>query len=184
MSRLTDIARGTEASALVEFAITVPLLVVFIVGIYDFSAAYNQEQKLEHAAQTGAVIAAAQPRTDIYNGNASPDSLKPVVEVVFNSLATNNVLPLANQSPCAAASSSVTPTGLVWTYQISGCPDQLTIVINSAAVQAGPPATVGTSVTVTYPYRWRFNSAIQLLFPANYSAITDLTETATVHNQL
>ena len=44
--------------------------------------------------------------------------------------------------------------------------------------------SVGTSVTVTYPYRWRFNSVIQLLVPgARYAATTDLTETSTVHNQ-
>jgi hypothetical protein len=44
---------------------------------------------------------------------------------------------------------------------------------------------VGTAVQVTYPYHWRFNSVIQLLFPgAGYAAITNVTESATVHNQM
>ncbi len=58
-------ARG---SALLEFAITLPLLVVFVVGIYDFSGAFNQKQKIEQAAQEGAIIAGAQPMSDIASG--------------------------------------------------------------------------------------------------------------------
>ena len=40
-----------RGSALLEFAITLPLLVVFVVGIYDFSGAFNQKQKIAQAAQ-------------------------------------------------------------------------------------------------------------------------------------
>jgi hypothetical protein len=37
---------------------------------------------------------------------------------------------------------------------------------------------------VSYPYHWRFNSVIQLLMPgASYAATTNVSETATVHNQ-
>jgi hypothetical protein len=40
-------------------------------------------------------------------------------------------------------------------------------------------------VTIVYPYHWQFNSVIQLLIPgANYAAITQLTESATVQNQM
>jgi hypothetical protein len=38
---------------------------------------------------------------------------------------------------------------------------------------------------VQYPYHWRFNSVIQLIVPsANYAAMTQLSESATVHNQI
>lgn len=184
MPRLGPLAKQTEGSALVEFAVMVPLLVVFIVGIYDFSGAYNQKQKVEHAAQVGAMIAGGQPRADIYVGNGNPDSLRPVVDVVFNSLAGDGALPLSGQTPCVSTPTLVGTSGLTWTYRIDGCPDSLTIVIDCGVVDAGPPATVSTSVTVTYPYRWRFNSVIQLLFPAGYAPITPLSETATVHNQM
>jgi hypothetical protein len=50
---------------------------------------------------------------------------------------------------------------------------------------AGSPASLGTVVTVLYPYTWRFNSVIQLLIPgAAYAATTQITESATVHNQM
>lgn len=189
MPRLGKLTKRTEGSALLEFAIVLPLLVVFIVGIYDFSGAYNQKQKIEHAAQAGAIVAGGQPRSDMYTGNLNPDSLQPVLAVVFNSLAADAVLPLANQGSCTVP---VVPTpngGLSWTYTISGCStnatDTLTIVMDRGVVVAGPPATVSTKVTVSFPYHWRFNSVIQLLFPgASYAATTDLRQTATVHNQM
>jgi hypothetical protein len=124
---------------------------------------------------------------DIEAANANPDSLQAVVTVVFNSLANSSVLPSANLGTCKAASATPSgPAGLTWTYTITGCPDTLTIQIDRGWVPAGsgPPTTVGTRVTVSYPYQWQFNSVIQLLIPGStYSATTLLSETATVHNQ-
>ena len=64
--------REVQGSALVEFAITLPLLVVFIVGIFDFSGAFNQKQKIEQAAQEGAIIAGAQPTSRHSFGQRQP----------------------------------------------------------------------------------------------------------------
>jgi hypothetical protein len=177
----------TEGSALLEFAIVLPLLVVFIVGIYDFSGAYNQKQKIEHAAQVGAIVAGGQPTGDMDPAVANPDSLQPVVEVIFRSLAADNLLPLANQGSCHLPATASPNGGLSWTYTISGCPDPVTIVIDRGWVPVTSDTTksIGTRVIVSYKYHWRFNSAIQLLFPgASYAATTALTETATVHNQM
>ena len=72
-----SLLRDEQGSALLEFAITLPLLVVFVVGIYDFSGAFNQKQKIEQAAQEGAIIAGAQPMSDIQraaNGPRAPFS--------------------------------------------------------------------------------------------------------------
>ena len=197
MNRLPHLVRvwsgrlgACDGSAIVELAITLPLLVVFVVGIFDFRGAFNQKQKLEHAAQLGAVLAGAQPTNDLDPLNANPDSLQPVVTVIFNSLAADGVLALVGQGTCKTPVAATSHAGLTWNYQISGCSsvsgDNLNIVINRGAVPAGgPPAVVGTSVQVQYPYRWRFNSAFQLLFPgAGYAVVTNLTETATVHNQM
>jgi Flp pilus assembly protein TadG len=177
--------RSEQGSSLVEFAISLPLLVVFIVGIYDFSGAFNQKQKIEQAAHVGVIIAASSPMADIDGANPNPASLQPVVAVVFNSLADSNVLPSANLGSCKAGSATPSgPAGLTWTYTITGCPDTLTIQIDRGWVPAGPPTTVGTRVTVSYPYQWQFNSVIQLLIPGStYSANTLLSETASVHNQ-
>jgi Flp pilus assembly protein TadG len=185
--------RDPEGSSLLEFAITLPLLVVFIVGIYDFSGAFNQKQKLEHAAQVGAIFAGSQPTSDIEvstdTSNGDPQSLHPVVAVIFNSLAAQGVLAQAGQGTCNASSAVVTPNlgSLQWRYAIHGCPDILSVVINRSWIPqvSDSTKTVGTLVTVTYPYHWRFNRVIQLLIPgASYSATTVLSETAKVHNQL
>jgi hypothetical protein len=191
VGRVAGRLRAAEGSALLEFAITLPLLVVFIVGIYDFSGAFNQKQKIEHAAQMGAILAGAQPTSDIVSTTGDPKSLQPVVMTIFNSLAGSGVLPNAGLSctpppPTPTRPVPPAPPGLTWTYTISGCPDDLIITINRGWVSAsGPPAAIGTTVQVTYPYHWQFNSAIQLLLPqANYAATTQLSESATVHNQL
>ena len=187
MRGLTKVRKRSEGSALLEFAIVLPLLVVFIVGIYDFSGAFNQKQKIGHAAQEGAAVAGAQPMTDMDPSSSTPpDSLKPVLEVIFNSLSASNVLPPGG----SMGGCTVTPTHvseLKWSYSISDCsPDPLVIVIDRGWVPVDPgPVTVGTRVTVSHRYHWRFNSVIQLLVPgAAYAPFTDLSETATVHNQM
>ncbi len=185
MRRIAILTRPIDGSALVEFAIVLPLLVVFLVGIYDFSGAFNQKQKIEHAAQEGAVVAGAQPMSDMDSTNPNPDSLQPVIEVVFNSLSADNVLPQGSLAACTVAPAHI--TNLNWSYTITGCStDPLVIGIDRGwAPGAGPSTTVSTKVTVSYPYHWRFNSVIQLLVPsAVYAATTTLSETAIVHNQM
>ncbi|HUM05555.1 MAG TPA: TadE/TadG family type IV pilus assembly protein [Terriglobales bacterium] len=185
--RLLNLVRQTQGSALIEFAIVLPLLVVFVVGIYDFSGAYNQKQKIEHAAQVGAIVAGAQPTSDMNSSVAKPDSLQAVVTVIFNSLVADSVLPVANPATCTPVAATVVHSNLAWTYTISGCssvPGDLVITIDRGVVAVGQPSIVSTSVTVSYPYHWRFNSAIQLLLPGStYAATTDLRETSIVHNQ-
>lgn len=187
--------KNEQGNALVEFAVVLPLLVVFVVGIYDFSAAFNQKLKVQQAAQEGAIVAGAQPMSDIQTGTTSPDSLQPVVTAVFNSLAATGVLPNAGTScappfPNPTRNKPPAPAGLTWIYTITGCSttysgDNLVITINRGWVATGPPAAVGTNVQVVYPYHWRFGGVIQLLFPGSnsYSTPTQVTEGATVHNQ-
>jgi len=180
--RTVRLLRDAQGAAVLEFAISLPLLVVFIVGIYDFSGAFNQKQKIEQAAQEGAIVAGAQPTSDITSPSA-PDSLAPVVTAVYNSLVGSGIVPTGTCSPPGTA---VGPTGLAWQYTLSGCPDNLIITINPGAVNTSvSPAVVGTSVQVQYPYHWRFNSVIQILIPgAGYAATTQVTESAMVHNQM
>jgi Flp pilus assembly protein TadG len=182
MLRPARVRTRIEGSALLEFAIVLPLLVVFIVGIYDFSGAFNQKQKISHAAQEGAVAAGAQPMTDLDSTNSDPDSLHSVVTVIANSLINDHVVPQAGCDPLAGAWVS----GLKWRYTITCGADALIINIDRGViVDPGPPASVGTTVEVSYPYRWRFNSVIQLLIPgAVYVTTPVLDESATVHNQM
>src|ERR1035441_5811856 len=132
-SRFTDnspptvdrrLLRQQDGSAILEFAIALPLLVVFVVGIYDFGGAFNQKQKIEQAAQEAAIIAAAQPTSDLQpvaGSTANPDSLLPVVTAVVNSLGGSGVINSASCSaPKAAGPSGPRPT-LTWTYTTRSC---------------------------------------------------------------
>jgi Flp pilus assembly protein TadG len=177
-----------QGAALLEFAISLPLLVVFVVGIYDFSGAFNQKQKIEQAAQEGAIIAGAQPMSDIQPiAGSNPTSLQAVATAVYNSLVGSGVLA---SGACSPPGTTPGPAGLTWVYTITGCDsagDNLVITINRGLVSATTTSVfvVGTVVTVQYPYHWRFNSVIQLLIPgASYAATTPVTESATVHNQM
>ncbi|MFZ0759119.1 MAG: TadE family protein, partial [Candidatus Sulfotelmatobacter sp.] len=65
--------RGTtddRAAQIVEFALSLPLLVVFVVGIFDFSGALTLKQKLTNAAREGARVAAADPANDLGGGSS------------------------------------------------------------------------------------------------------------------
>lgn len=198
LRKARELLRDAGGSAVLEFSISLPLLVVFVVGIYDFSGAFNQRQKIEQAAQEGAIIAGAQPTNDIVVSNPSPDSVQPVVYAVFNSLAASGVLPLANQGTCSlnpfpTPTHSSTSPNLTWVYTISLCSgtfpnDNLIISVNrgwvSSTGSASTATAVGTIVTVTFPYHFLFNRVIQLLIPgATYADHTDVAESATVHNQ-
>ena len=173
-----------SGSALVEFAVVLPLMAVFLVGIYDFSGAFNQKQKIEQAAQAGAIVAGAQPMGDIYAADNDPASLHPVATAILNSLISSNVIA---QGACSPPGTAHHDSGVQWSYTISPCPDNLVITINRGWVgsssSSGAVVSVGTQITVSYPYHWHFNSVIQILVGAQYAATTNLSESATVHNQ-
>jgi hypothetical protein len=191
MRRVFLLLTSEEGASLLEFAIVVPLLVVFVVGIYDFSAAFNQRQKIVQAAQEGAVVAGAQPMSDIQTATGNPASLQPVLTAVFNSLSSTGVLPNGGASCTQPFPAPPPPAGVTWIYTIPNCSttyasDNLKITINRGWVSGGSTAAVGTSVQVVYPYHWRFGGVIQLLFPGpnGYSTPTQVTANATVHNQM
>ena len=54
-----------EAAALIEFAVALPLLVVLVVGIFDFGGAFNLKQELNNAVREGANFGASQPTNDL-----------------------------------------------------------------------------------------------------------------------
>ncbi len=152
--RFCDRLRRDAGSQIVEFAITVPLLAIFSVGIFDFGGAFNAKQKIAAAAQEGATTAASQPTFDL--DQANPVSVQAAETAVFNSLANQKVLPQANVGGCVA---NVVPvqTNLSWTYTIPSCGvagDSLIITIDRGFTfwtQANAEKVIASHVTVTYP---------------------------------
>ena len=177
-----------SASQIVEFAVSLPLLVVFVVGIFDFSGAFNLKQKLANAAREGARAAASGPANDLTaptTSTGAPASVNDAFSVIDNYLTSEQI------SDCGISSTPTSNTGLIWVYKGTGngCPGNgLQVTINRGCIRAqnlgGPTINiVGTCVDVKYTYKWRFNSVITLVAPATYNSTTDLAGSAMAMNE-
>ena len=174
--RMAGTRLGSERGAqLAEFAVALPLLVVFVVGIFDFSGALTLKQRLTNMARDAARSAAGDPSNDVRGGTGAPVSVMDVYYIVDNYLLANNL------NDCGI-SSTPTHSGLTWTFTGSGngCPSPgLTIIVNrgyyfpltggtlSATCQSQNPgsqtAIISTCVSVRYGYPWKFGQAASLL---------------------
>ena len=172
----TAARRGELGSQMVEFAVTLPLLVVFVVGIFDFSGAFTLKQKLTNVARTAARAAAAEPSSDL--GKPLPISVSDAFYTIDTYLKANQI------NDCGIAVGNVAAASPVWTFTKSGggCTGSgLTITINRGyyypATASAQPATsscthqavtgqiavIATCVSIQYGYPWRFGQAASLL---------------------
>jgi len=175
MSR-AQLVHDERAAQIVEFAVALPLLVVFVVGIFDFSTAFTFKQRLTNMARDAAHVAASDPSNDVLPGTAMPGSVVDVFQIVEDYLQVNNVNDCGLR--LVAANS-----GLTWTFTANGngCPSAgLTLIVNRgyyfpatgatlppANCQSQSPgsqiAVVGTCVSIQYPYPWKFGRAASLI---------------------
>jgi TadE-like protein len=186
LCRLT--LRDDRAAQLVEFAVTLPLLVVFVVGIFDFSGAFTLKQKLTNITRDAARAAAADPAGDLTA--SKPVSVSDAFQLIDNYL-------VANQINDCAITQSTSSSNLTWTSTGTGngcAAGGLKIIINrgyyfpvtgaalpstSCAAQApsgGQGVLVGTCVSIQYAYAWKFGRAASLLgrsmtLPSKISAV-------------
>jgi Flp pilus assembly protein TadG len=173
------------ASQIVEFALSLPVLVLFVVGIFDFSGAISLKQKLTNAAREGARVAASDPQNDL--AATVPASVWDAFWVVDNYLASENINDCGLKTP-------VTPTltagTLTWVASAtgSGCPGSgIKLTINRGCVTtigngANRVRLIGTCVTITYAYKWQFGN-VAGLFGGTFTGPSNLTTTATAFNE-
>jgi Flp pilus assembly protein TadG len=168
--------RDDRAAQIVEFAVALPLLVFFVVGIFDFSGAFTLKQKLTNIARDTARVAAADPASDL--SNPVPASISDAFQVASNYLAANKI------NTCGITISSFVPTPpATWTFSgtSNGCVGTgLVVRINRGyyfpAAAGGVPADVNcqhqagsqtavisTCVSIQYAYQWQFGRAASLL---------------------
>jgi Flp pilus assembly protein TadG len=171
--------RGDRGAQLVEFAVSLPLLVVFVVGIFDFSGAFTLKQKLTNVSRDAARVAAAEPISDL--SASLPVSVNDAFWMIDSYLVANHI------NDCGISPSSATVSGTSWTFAApgngtNGCPSAgLTILINrgyyfpAAAGNlpagadcvhqsvAGQTAVISTCVSIQYGYQWKFGRAASLL---------------------
>jgi Flp pilus assembly protein TadG len=183
--------RRDRGAQLVEFAVTLPLMMVFVVGIFDFSGAFTLKQKLTNAARDAARAAAAEPASDL--GRTLPMSVNDAFLAAKNYLATNQI------NDCGITASG-SPSGLTWTFTATGSGCSLTFTINrgyyfpqnstalpsvtcaSQAPGGGQTAVVGTCVSIQYQYPWRFGRVASLLGSAT-ALPTQISGTAVALNE-
>ena len=112
--------RSERGAAAVEFAILLPLLILLLFGIIEFSIAYNHEQGLHAAAREGARVAALPQTTQATVIDRVRSALQGVMNNSDIQNATITVTPSGNQ-PCNGA-----PAGTHVVVTVSA-PDDLAI---------------------------------------------------------
>jgi Flp pilus assembly protein TadG len=188
------ISAETAGSQIVEFALSLPLLVVFVVGIFDFGGAVTLKQKLTNAAREGARVAASDPANDLSTFASStasgiPASVSDAFQVVDNYLKSENISDCGLQSDTPAYSS-----GLAWVSTATAAPcatTSLVLTINRACTS---PQTIGqgrtayteyvvaTCVTIQYPYQWEYNKVAGLV-GGLFTGPTSITTAAAAYNE-
>lgn len=171
---------GDCASQVVETALSLPLLVIFVVGIFDFSGALTLKQKLTNAAREGARVAASDPASDMFA--AVPVAVSDAGQVVDNYLVSEKI------SDCGLGPTlppAPPQSGLTWTYASTGsCPGTgISIAINRgcSALENGI-YLIGTCVTISYAYKWQYNS-VSGLAGGHFIGPTTLTTSAAAFNE-
>lgn len=181
--RISKKILSTNGAAIVEFAVSLPLLIVVVVGIFDFSAAFNLKEKLNNAACEGAHFGAAQPTNDLCTACGAPPSVDAIRYVV------DSYLTAARINDCGLATAAVPGSGPPWQYTAStGCSGTLTLTITRALALS---ETVGsteikllcTQVNISAPYPWRFNNVIKLISTNGNPTLANIQSDAISVNQ-
>jgi len=172
--RIASLLAGDEGAQLLEFAMVLPFLLVFVVGIIQFGGAFNLKQKMANAAREAARIMVSNILADS-SCSGTNCSAQAAASAVANYMTNAGV-----DSSCLNSAGATSAGTEAWTFACNG----ITLTINHQYVYAsgGAPVT-GTQVTLTYPYKWFFNDVIRLLVPnSNLGLPSTLTETAVMEN--
>jgi Flp pilus assembly protein TadG len=178
---------GDRAAEIVELATSLPILVIFVVGIFDFTNAVTLKQKLTNAAREGARVAAADPAADLSDPTTSsgfPASVTDAFYVVDRYLLATRV------NDCGLSSQPLLPgSGLTWTATATGlgCTGSgLVLTINRGCISGASAGSTGndivcTCVTIQYPYSWQFAGVAGLF--GTLKLPTSITTAATAYNE-
>ena len=160
---------GDETGAtLVEFAFSLPFLVVILYAIFDFGGALTLKQKLGASVYEAARTAASQSTADLSSSTVATDgSIADIRDTVSRHLQAAGVDDCGLLGSAGAAG-----TSFQWIYTVSGgaCPAPLILTINRQQVIQVTSAGVTTQLIYTqvrleYPFQWRLSKVIQLLVP-------------------
>jgi Flp pilus assembly protein TadG len=181
----------TRGSQIVEFAVALPLLIVFVVGIFDFGNAFNLKHKITNAAVIGARFASAQPTSDLTDPNAGTGSVEAVARVVGLNLTSSKVDDCGLSLSNAGTVTYSPPRSWTYTRNTSPCAGTLTLTVDrgytfqlpASPTYPGGMTVEATRITLSYPYKWQFNRVIQFLVPgASYQSSSQINAVAVMQN--
>lgn len=153
-----------KGAEMLELALSLPFLLIMLVGIIDFGAAWATQDKLANATRDGARVAVAEFNdTDNPQCPGVPCSVQAAANTVIESLNSANV------NTCGLTDATTTapaPGAFTWTYTVT-CANPYTITVERAVPQAITSPTnqtvLCTRVTLVYTYNWNFANVIPLL---------------------
>ena len=176
---LSRYSRGQEGSQIVEFAMVLPLFLVFALAAFDFGQVFALRDKLDNSAREGARQASKQTLfTEVFNGPPSANTTA-VAESVFDYLLQAKVV-----QGCSL-NGGKNSGAFAWTFSAKKCADDLTITVERNVLVAMNGGEVSMSrVTVSYPAHFLFfHTVIGLLAPgATYSSTFVLSPQAIMQN--
>jgi Flp pilus assembly protein TadG len=171
--------RNRRGSQIVEFAMVLPIFLVFTIAAFDFGHVFALRDKLDNSAREGARMAAAQSLNGEVSGSPPSANTTAVAEGVFNYLREAKVV-----QGCTLNSGASSGT-FTWTFSANNCPDNLSVTVERDYLVPVGATTVSMSrVTVSYPARFLFfHRVIGLLAPgASYPSTFVLTPQAIMQN--
>ena len=171
-----------KGSQLLEFALSLPILLLLVVGVWDFGSAFALKQKLTNGAREGARIVVSTPM----NNPTPATGCSATVPCAIVSAATGVQQYLTNASldaswisPSAPSASSACPSG-EWTYDSGTSGESLVIQADVAITPTGdvvpalaaPPGSIdATEVTLTWPLKWGLGAfLLSGVFPSQVSS--------------
>jgi Flp pilus assembly protein TadG len=166
--RLPAWLRSTNGTEIIEFAVSLPLLIVLVVAIYDFGSAFTLKQKLTGAVREGARLASSQlrPQDEGSDCGHAPAPVCAIREVVADTLTASNV------NACALGSASAHYSAGTFAWTFDGACNGMTLKIERGAINPTTgtlPAPFditayhvqNTKITLIYPYQWQFNQVFR-----------------------
>ena len=170
---------GEECGAqLLEFALSLPFLLVLVIGITDFGQAYNTRHILTNAAREAARITVSNP-LNIFNANCSSDC---AIQAAADASKTYLVNAGFTKASCIDPTNPSTAGPPTWTFTCNG----VTLTINHNFTVAGGADNLPvpcTQVTLSYPFSWTFQRVIGLLVKgSNLNLPSTITTTFVMQN--
>lgn len=139
---------SSRGSQLLEFSFALIILMLLVMGGWDFGYAYMLKQKLTNAAREGARVLAS-------NSLINPDSCtstNPCTIVAGADAVVQYLNQAGLKASCISPDSPTSVSGLQYTYT---CSNGISLIINrGVSLTEGTQVLPETEVTLSYPMTW------------------------------